>query len=116
MTMTTSTFDSIPDVLTAIQSSFDPQAAAGARATIQFEFTGEHGGRYWLAVYDGVCTHGAGDATPPINATVVCRADVCLAILNGSMRAIAAVAQGKVRVSGDLSLAMQLQRWFPKRI
>lgn len=108
-------FTSIPEVLASIQSSFDPSKAAGERATIQFDLSGEGGGRYWVSIMDGSCSHGLGDAAPPVSVTIACSTDDWLAILNHTKKPMAMFALGRLKVSGDHAVALKLQRWFPER-
>ena len=37
----------------------------------------------------------------------------CLGVLNGRLDGVSVVASGRVRISGDIGLAMQLKALFP---
>lgn len=108
------TFSNLPEVLGAIQESFDSKAAGGERAVIQFDFTGEVSGNYWLKVADGRCDYGDGLAPEPAAVTISCTAEDWLSILNDVMSPVSAFTRGQLRVKGDVATALKLQKWFPK--
>jgi putative sterol carrier protein len=108
-------FTSVPEVLTSIQSSFDPISAANERAIIRFDLAGEGGGSYWLSIADGTCSYGLGEPPGTASVTIACTTEDCLSVLSGTMKSVTAFAQGRLKVTGNIPVAMKLHRWFPTR-
>ncbi len=90
---------------------FLPEAAAGVQAIIQYRLTGEEGGDYIIDIREGRCKVTEGVAEQPtVTITADARdfADVLLGRANGMQYFM----QGKIRLAGDLNLAMKLTTFF----
>lgn len=90
---------------------FVPEAAAGVDATIQYRLTGEEGGDYIIHIRDGACKVEEGIApNPVVTLTADGRdfADVLLGRANGMQYFML----GKLKLAGDLNLAMKLTQFF----
>ena len=93
---------------------FDPKAAAGVRALIQFRVSGERPGDYFVAVKDGRCESFEGRAD---------RADVTLHVSDavwvdiaaGRLDGTQAIADGRYTVEGDYLVLAKLPQWFPTK-
>jgi putative sterol carrier protein len=98
-------FDNMP-------ASFDPDAAQGLDATIEYDITGEGGGTWHLTIADGACQlHEGAHPSPTVRLTMT--AATWLAIVNKETNGTAAYMGGQLKVDGDLMLAQRLEKLFP---
>lgn len=97
-------FDNMP-------SSLNESAAQGMDATIQYDLTGDGGGKHYTVIKDGACTVHEGAADSP-TMTVTMDANDFVAMTNGELDGMSAFMSGKLRVAGDMGLAMKLQSLF----
>lgn len=104
---------SIADSFPALQAAFLPDRASGVDKTIQFDFTGREAGVWHMRVHDGAMDYGQSPAENP-NATISVDSDDWLSILSGALNPVTAFMGGKVKVQGDMGLAMQFQNWFAR--
>lgn len=81
---------------------------AVADGSFQFLLTGEGGGEYHLTVKDRQATIAPGQVTAP-TVTVTMNAADLEALLKGELNAVAAFFGGRIKISGDLGRAMELQ-------
>jgi putative sterol carrier protein len=95
---------SLPDL-------FTPTLAGKLKAEIQFRFTGDEPGAYFLRIDEGICTFHEGD-TPSPRITVSSPSEVWLAIVRKQISGSEAFLQGKLRVEGDFSLGLCLFQIF----
>ena len=102
---------SVQQIFDNMPKAFLPEQAQGLNATIQFELTGEGGGKWYTTVADGSLTTSPGTAAHP-NLTLIAEAHDYLAIVNGDLDAMSAFMGGKVKVKGDINLAMKFQKMF----
>ena len=96
----------------ALPSRFDAAAAEGVTAVYQFELSGDEGGQYQLHVADQTCRVSSG-VHPAPNVTLRMAGEDCVAILDGRLNGVSAYLNGRLRVDGDIGLAMQLAAFFP---
>jgi putative sterol carrier protein len=104
-------FSSVAEVFEAMPRHFVPDAAAGLNATIQLDLTGEGGGQWHLAIADQTLKVTEGQAPNP-NMTLKMTAADYLSMINGDANAMQMFMQGKVKVGGDMSLAIKMQNLF----
>ena len=81
---------------------------AGARVTIQQVVTGGPAGdvRYWVRVDDGTVEAGPGEAERP-DATVTQSYATAEAVSRGELSVEQALLEGRVRLSGDVSVLLR---------
>jgi putative sterol carrier protein len=101
----------IKDYMQGIQTRFDPSAARGLDAVYQFQLTGVSGGQYHLVVKDGTCVTQEGTHPRP-HVTFSLPAADCLGLLNGSLDGTSLYLSGRLKITGDLGLAMRLSTLF----
>src|SRR5579859_1492053 len=106
------TFTSIETVFENLCSVFQADKAQSDVAMIQFDLSGNGGGKYWVKVVNGTCETGTGDAPSAADMTLLATADDWLAVSNGQLNPMTAFMQGKVKVQGSMGLAMKMQNWF----
>jgi len=100
-------------LLARLPTALDPGAAAGVEGVVQFDLTGEGGGAYFLALRDGTCTVGEGRHQAP-SVILTLSATDCVAVITGAVKARALFDAGRLRVAGNLFLALLLRDLFPR--
>lgn len=98
--------------LKEMSQSFKPEIAGNLDATYVFDVSGPNGGKWTLEIKNGKCEFKIGMASNP-SVTISISDGDWLAIHKGSLNSQMAFMMGKLRVSGDMSLAMKLQSMFP---
>jgi putative sterol carrier protein len=86
----------------------NPAKTASLKASYQFELTGEGGGTYHATFEGGTQDIGVGPAANP-GCTVTMAASDFVALVSGKLNPTAAFMGGKLKIKGDMGLAMKLQ-------
>lgn len=102
----------VRDFFEALPSRFHPDAADGMTAVYQFDLSGDQGGQYHLHIADRSC-RVTGGVHPAPDVTLTMAGDDCMAVLEGRLNGVAAYLNGRLRIEGDLGLAMRLAALFP---
>lgn len=100
--------DTVEDFFSTLQEKIDPKRTAGMNATFQFCISGEGGGDWYVQFVDGAPTVRQGVA-PESNIILTTSATDWLDIVNGKLNGQTAFLTGRLKLKGDLSLAMKLQ-------
>jgi putative sterol carrier protein len=98
-------FQLLPDRL-------DPDAAEDLDAVYQFDLSGVQGGQYILTIREGACQIAEGLHADP-HVVLSMAGEDCIKILKGQLSGIAVAMSGRLKISGDIGLAMQLRALFP---
>jgi len=101
----------IEGLMGRMPKAFQPEKAQGVEAVVQYHLTGEQGGDWIVRIGDGACEVEKGTAEAP-NLTLTAEASDYLAIITGKLNAMGAFAEGKLKLKGDLPLAMKLMNFF----
>jgi putative sterol carrier protein len=104
---TTMAITSVKEALDGILNA-DPSKVAGINAVILFDLSGEGGGKWTLKLADGKIGLEEGETDSPAM-TLSMSAQDFVTMTNGDLNPMAAFMQGKIRITGDMSLAMRLQ-------
>ncbi|MEW6581006.1 MAG: SCP2 sterol-binding domain-containing protein [Chloroflexota bacterium] len=102
---------SIQEIFEHIDEGFNPAKAEGVDAVFQFNLTGDNGGQYWVRVANQQAEVHEGTHDAP-TMTITATAENYIALVNGDLNAMMAFMQGKVKVKGDMGLALKLQAMF----
>ena len=92
----------------AKMESVDPAKVKGLNAVYQFDLSGDNGGVFHVTVADGSAVLAEAAHDNP-NITISMSADDFEALMDGKLNATSAFMAGKLKVKGDMSLAMKLQ-------
>jgi putative sterol carrier protein len=92
-------------------SHFPPDKAAGLDAEIQLNLTGEGGGNWIIQFAGGKVSGAEGKAASPRLTITAALADI-VAITEGKLDGLAAFMQGKIKLDGDVGLAMRMVSLF----
>lgn len=98
------TFDAMP-------GRFRADRAAGTNAVIQYEITGEGGGTWHATIKDGACAVKEGTAQNP-TLTLTMSAQDWLDMTVGKQSGQMLFMSGKLKLKGDMGLAMKLGSMF----
>jgi putative sterol carrier protein len=102
----------VAETFGALQSLFNPAAATGLNKTFQWNISGAEAGQWALHIIDQRCEIIPGGVAKPDITFHVSDQD-WLAIAEGKLNAMNAVTQGKVKITGDMMLAMRVPNLFP---
>lgn len=103
--------ESIQGLMERLPSAFQPEKAQGVSATVWFHLTGEKGGDWVVTIADQLCKVEKGMSDYP-KLTFTADAQDCLDIFHGKMDGMKAFMQGRLRLAGDMMLAMKLASFF----
>ncbi|MCS6318809.1 MAG: SCP2 sterol-binding domain-containing protein [Nitrospira sp.] len=95
-----------------LAGKLDPEAADGLDVVYQFNLNGAEGGQYQLQIRDGACQVSEG-VHPDPQVTLAMSGEDCLKVLNGQISGTMVAMTGRLRISGDMGLALQLASLFP---
>jgi putative sterol carrier protein len=101
----------IETLMSKMPGAFIPEKAAGLDATIQFKFTGEEAGEWYATIKDGKCEVAKGEHASPKITLTADSADY-VKIFTGEIDGMKAFMEGKLKLAGDLNLAMKLTQMF----
>lgn len=101
----------IETAMRRMPKAFDPEKAEGVNATVQYHLTGDEAGDWLVRIGDGKCEV---EQTSVEDASLTLTVDSSdyLNILKGELNAMSAFAEGKLKLKGDLPLAMKLMGFF----
>ena len=98
-------FQLLPDQL-------DSDAAEDLDAVYQFDLSGAQGGQYILTIREGACQIAEGLHADP-HVVLSMAGEDCIKILKGQLSGTSVAMSGRLKISGDIGLAMRLRALFP---
>lgn len=98
--------------LKEMYKSFKSEIAGNLKATYLFDISGQNGGKWTLSIDAGKCELKEGISGTP-SVTISINDQDWVSIQKGTLNSQMAFMMGKLRVSGDMGLAMKLQSMFP---
>lgn len=99
------------DIIDQIPVAFQPDKAQGLDATFQFDITGDQGGQWYMVIKDAQCLVSPGNATGA-NITVTMGDENFVKLITGRLDGTMAFMTGKLKLKGDMALAMRLSNLF----
>ena len=104
----------IKTLMEKMPGAFLPEKAHGLDAVIQFHFTGEEASDWYAEIKDDKVATVEGVHDNPKMTMTADSADY-VGIFTGEVDGMAAFMQGKLKLAGDLNLAMKLTQMFKIR-
>jgi putative sterol carrier protein len=101
--------DSVQNVLMELSRHFDPADWKDTDAELAFDITGEGGGQWVARIENGTLALDEGAVADP-DMTLTASTENFLAMVNGDLNPVTAFMQGKVKIRGEASLAMKLNK------
>ena len=101
----------IRDLMFNMPKAFLPEKAVGLDVVVQFKFTGKEDGDWFATIQDGKCTIEQGVHSCP-TAALTADSDDYIKVVTDELNGMQAYLQGKIKVAGDLTLAMNLMGMF----
>ena len=102
---------SCKQIFEQMPSRFKKEAAQGLKAAYQFELSGEGGGSWQVLIDGDKCDIREGKHASP-NTTISMTAQDYLDMVAGKLNPQMAFMSGKLRISGDMGLALRFQGLF----
>jgi len=102
---------SIETLMSLLPEIFLAENAAGISAAINFELSGEGGGDWSVSIRDNTCTVLRQKAAQPDLTLQANSADI-LNVFTGRLDPTRALLFGKLKMAGDMSLALRLAELF----
>lgn len=101
----------VPEMMSRMPRAFRPESAEGVSTVLQYHLTGDEGGDWIVTIDNGQCTVVEGVAENP-NMTLTANAQDYKDVILGRSNAMQAFMTGKLKLAGDLTLAMKLPNFF----
>jgi putative sterol carrier protein len=104
----------VSELMERMPGAFIPEKAQGVDSVIQFKFTGQEAGEWFAAIKDGKVDVSRGTHPSP-KMTLTADSTDYVKIFTGELDGMQAFMQGKIKLAGDLNLAMKLMQMFKIR-
>jgi putative sterol carrier protein len=101
----------VKDIFTEMPNRFNPAAAKGMNSVIQYNLTGDDAAQYHAIIKDGTLEMKEG-AHPSPSMTMTMAGKDFVALSTGKLNGQMAFMQGKLKIAGDMGLAMKMQTLF----
>jgi putative sterol carrier protein len=102
----------VDELFEMLPERFNAAAATGMNKTLQWNITGEETGVWAFQIADGVGKLIPGGVEKP-DMTFTTGAETWVAIAEGKQDAMKAFMTGKLKVAGDMMLALKVPEFFP---
>lgn len=102
----------VEETFQTMQTLFNPAAAQGMNKTFQWNISGDQAGVYALKIENGTCELVKGGVEKP-DVTFTLKDQDWLSMTEGKLDPQSAFFSGKLKVTGDIGLALRLQQIFP---
>jgi len=102
----------VSQLMEKMPGAFIAEKAVGVNAVIHFKFTGEEPGEWNAKIADGKVevAQGAPEGTPTM--TLTADSSDYVKLFTGELDGMQAFMQGKLKLGGDLNLAMKMMSMF----
>lgn len=102
----------VKEFLQLLPGRLNSDAAEDLDVVYQFDLSGAQGGQYILTIREGACQVAEGMHADP-HVVLSMAGEDCIKILKGQLSGPAVAMSGRLKISGDIGLAMQLKALFP---
>ena len=105
----------VSELMGKMPGAFIPEKAQGVNSVIHFKFTGAEAGEWNVVIKDGKVAVAQGAPASQANMTLTADSQDYVKIFTGELDGMQAFMQGRIRLAGDLNLAMKLMQMFKIR-
>ncbi len=102
----------ITELMSKMPDAFIAEKAGGMSAVVHLKFTGADAGEWHLSIAGGKCEVAKGAPASSAVLTLAVDANDCVKVFTGELDGMQAYMQGKLKLTGDMSLAMKLLQMF----
>ena len=102
----------IAQLMEKMPAAFIPEKAEGVDAVVHFKFTGAEAGEWNATIKDGKCEVAQGIPRRQPTMTLTADSSDYIRLFTGELDGMQAFMQGKLKLGGDLNLAMKLMQMF----
>jgi putative sterol carrier protein len=103
----------VKEIFSQMPQNVNADAAKGMNSVIQFNLTGDGGGNYYVEIKDGGANVSEGTHEKP-NMTMTLAAADYVDLISGKLNGQMAFMSGKLKIAGDMGLAMKMQTLFKR--
>lgn len=101
----------IEKLMAGMPNAFIPEKAGNIDVVIQFHMTGDQQSDWIATIKDGKCDISAGVSESP-TMTLTADAQDYIDVITGKQDGMQAFMKGKLKLAGDLNLAMKMANFF----
>ena len=105
----------VSELMEKMPGAFIPEKAQCVDALVHFKFTGAEAGEWNATIKDGKVDVAQGIPSKQPNMTLTADSSDYVKIFTGELDGMQAFMQGKIKLGGDLNLAMKLMQMFKIR-
>lgn len=105
----------VSQLMEKMPGAFLPEKAQGVTAIIHFKFTGSEAGEWNAKIADGKCMVAQGAPAETATMTLTADSSDYVKLFTGELDGMQAFMQGKLKLGGDLNLAMKMMGMFKIR-
>ncbi|HYB91512.1 MAG TPA: SCP2 sterol-binding domain-containing protein [Candidatus Binataceae bacterium] len=98
-------------IFAEMPNRFKKDAAKGLTATYQFDLSGDNGGKWHVVINNQACEVKEGPAASP-SITISMAAQDYVDMTTGKLNPQVAFMSGKLRITGDMGLALRMGSLF----
>ncbi|MGA9919842.1 MAG: SCP2 sterol-binding domain-containing protein [Candidatus Dormiibacterota bacterium] len=99
------------EIIDQIPAAFQADKAEGIESTFQFDITGPQGGHWYAEIKDSRCQVTQGTSASA-NITITMSDENFVKLITGKLDGTMAFMTGKLKLKGDMGLAMRLSALF----
>ena len=101
--------EDVKEVFRLMKDEFDPDAVGDMDAVLKFDISGDNSGIWMTTITNGTIKIEEGDAGDATTTIMITDVDF-LKLVNGELNPVTAFMQGLIKIDGDMSVAMKLQK------
>jgi putative sterol carrier protein len=102
----------VSQLMEKMPGAFIAEKAQGVNAVIHFKFTGAEAGDWNATIADGKVAVAKGVPSQPATMTLTADSEDYVKLFTGELDGMQAFMQGKLKLGGDLNLAMKMMQMF----
>ncbi len=105
----------IAELMEKMPAAFIPEKAAGVDSVVHFKFTGAEAGEWNAVIRDGQVEIARGIPHSKPTMTLTADSSDFIKMFTGELDGMQAFMEGKIKLAGDLNVAMKLMQMFKIR-